>query len=520
MYSICILTATACMLSLLLTPLVRDWSIRLGLLDRPDHVRKLHAVATPRTGGVAILASYAGAYALLLALPLSGSGFIAANLGAMWRFMPPVALVFLTGLLDDWLGLRPWQKLLGQLGAAVWAYAAGLRILSMAGLTAPPWCSFVLTVTWLMLCSNAFNLIDGMDGLASGVGLTATLTTLVAGFLHGDVTLGLATAPLAGCLVGFLRYNFEPASIFLGDSGSLLIGFLLGSYSIVWSQKSATMLGMVAPILALALPLLEVALSILRRFIRGEPIFAGDRGHIHHRLLDLGLTPGRAALRLYGVCGVGAIVSLLGSAVENRFTGLLVVLFAAGTWIGVRHLEYAEFQAMRRFLWAGFRPMLSAHVKLRLLERSLTGAASVEQCWAALERAAQSLGYSHMNARLAGRHFSTSPERTRISAFWQMRLNLPGTDYVNITQREGSSEQPVLVVPFIDTVRRILPRKIAQLEAAPAIRAAETANVLLASLASAVESSTVVQPAFRNSMTSTVMSSDCGAPSVNAATAS
>ena len=135
-------------------------------------------------------------------------------------------------------------------------------------------------------------------------------------------------------------------------------------------------------------------------------------------------------------------------------------------------------------------------------------------------RAAQSLGYSHMNARLAGRRFSTSPERTRISAFWQMRLNLPGTDYVNITQREGSSEQPVLVVPFIDTVRRILPVKIAQLEAASSIRAAETATVLLASLASAVESSTVIQPAFRNSRTSTVMSSDCGAPSVNAATAS
>ncbi len=518
MYSICILTVTACVLSYLLTPLVRDWSIRLGWLDRPDSVRKLHAAATPRTGGIAVLASYAGAYALFLALRLSGSGFIAANLSVVWRMMPPVALVFLTGLLDDWLHLKPWQKLAGQVAAAVWAYAAGLRILSVAGFAAAPWCGFFLTVAWLVLCSNAFNLIDGMDGLAAGVGLAATLTTLVAGFLHGDGTLGLATAPLAGCLVGFLRYNFAPASIFLGDSGSLSIGFLLGSYSIVWSQKSATMLGMAAPALALAFPLLEVALSILRRFIRSEPIFTADRGHIHHRLLDRGLTPRRAALVLYGVCGAGAAASLVGSMVQNRLAGLSLVALAAGAWIGVRHLEYAEFQAMRRFLWAGFRPTLSAHVKLKLLERSLVSATSIEQCWTALERAAFSLGYSHMTARLAGARFSTSPDRPRNSAFWQMRLNLPGADYVNITQREETSEQPVLVVPFIDVVRRILPGKLARL--APVPHSSEGATISLANLAAAVESATAGHAPLRNSRTSTVMSSDCGAPPVNAVTAS
>jgi UDP-GlcNAc:undecaprenyl-phosphate GlcNAc-1-phosphate transferase len=510
MYSICILTLAAVLLSLLLTPVVRHWSIRLGLLDRPDLNRRLHSSAIPRTGGVAVLLSYAAAYALLLVPPITQIGLNASRGEMMWQLLPPVALVFLTGLVDDCINLRPWQKLGGQVGAAIWAYAAGLRILSISGVAVPPGWSFFLTVLWLVVCSNAFNLIDGMDGLAAGVGLAATLTTLVAGILHGDVALALATAPLAGCLTGFLCYNFAPASIFLGDSGSLSIGFLLGAYAIIWSQKSATMLGMAAPALTLALPLLEVALSVIRRFIRSEPIFTGDRGHIHHRLLDRGFTPRRAVLLLYAVCGVGAAISLLSSVVQNRFAGLMVVLFGAGAWLGVRHLDYAEFKATRRFLWAGFRPMLSAHVKLKILEQELSGATNLNQCWSALERAGGSLGYTQMTARLTGIQFSTAVDSARDTAFWQMRLNLPGGNYVNITQREQDVTQPVLLVPFVDLVRRLLPDKLAQLEG----------NRSLANLAAAIASAGVPQSAPRNSRTSTVISSDCGAPSVNAATAS
>src|SRR5439155_4205751 len=142
------------------------------------------------------------------------------------------------------------------------------------------WWSLPVTLFWLVLCTNAFNLIDGVDGLAAGLGLFATLTMLVAALAQNNVALAVATAPLAGCLLGFLRYNFNPASVFLGDSGSLLIGFLLGCYGVIWSQKSVTMLGMAAPAMVLAFPLLEVALSVARRFLHNEPIFAGDRGHI------------------------------------------------------------------------------------------------------------------------------------------------------------------------------------------------------------------------------------------------
>jgi len=465
MYSLCFVTIAACVLSLVLTPLVRDWSLRLGLVDVPDRRRKLHARATPRTGGVAIMLSYLGAYALLLLLPLQASGLIAGRLSMVWRLTPPVLLVFFTGLVDDWRSLKPWQKLSGQVIAAGWVYVEGVRISSVGGFEVPPWCSLPLTLAWLVLSSNAFNLIDGMDGLAAGVGIMATATTFIAGMLHGDITLGLATAPLAACLLGFLRYNFSPASIFLGDSGSLSIGFLLGCYGVIWSEKSATMLGMAAPAMALALPLFEVVLSVVRRFLRAAPIFTSDRGHIHHLLLDRGFTPRRAALLLYGVCGLGAVLSVLGT-LGTRYAAVVVALFGIGAYLGVRVLRYAEFEAAQRFLRDGLRPTLSAHVQLELLERSLASAGSVAECWKALELAARSLGYSQMVARLSGIEFVSGPQASRSGSYWQMRVNMPGKDFVNINQSGDHSEQPVLLIPFVELVSRVLPEKMKDLRQA------------------------------------------------------
>src|SRR5262249_46286320 len=153
--------------------------------------------------------------------------------------------------------------------------------------------------------------------------------------------LAAATIPLVGALLGFLRYNFNPATVFLGNSGSLLIGFLLGSYGILWSQKSATILGMTAPLMALAIPLLDTLLSLVRRFLRRQPLFVGDRGQIHHRLLDRGLTPRRVALIFYALCGIAAVFSL--TVATNQFEGLVLVVFCGAAWIGIQHLGYVEF---------------------------------------------------------------------------------------------------------------------------------------------------------------------------------
>ena len=516
MYSLLILSALSFLFCLVLTPLVRDLAIRMSLVDEPDAVRKLHRRAVPRLGGAPVFLSYAGSFLVLIALPLQAGQLIQNNSATIVRLLPAVSLVFLTGLLDDCRDLKPWQKLTGLVAGAVWAFAAGVRIPNIGAHVLPEWASLLITVGWLILCSNAFNLIDGVDGLATGVGLTATLTTLIAALLHGDIMLALATVPLAGALLGFLRYNFNPASIFLGDSGALLIGFLLGAYGIIWGQKDATMLGMAAPAMALGLPLVEVGVSILRRFLRSQPIFAGDRGHIHHRLLDRGFSPRSAALLLYAVCGIGAVLSLLHGVLHN-LAGAVILLFAACACAGIQYLGYVEFNATRRFLWGGLRPMLSAHVKIEAFERLLLTARTLEQCWEAIEQGAGSLGYSQIDARLAGTRFGRGRLPAVEGAFWQMRLNLPNRDFVNISQREDA-EQPVLLIPFAEIVRRVLPARLEQI-------ARGTSS--LGDLAEAVsracdgaDGASYDQAPLRNSITRTVISSDCTAPSVNPATAS
>jgi UDP-GlcNAc:undecaprenyl-phosphate/decaprenyl-phosphate GlcNAc-1-phosphate transferase len=442
----------AFLLTLLLTPAVRELSLAIGWVDRPDQRRKLHGGGIPRTGGVALLLSYVVSYTALLLLP-SGS-VIAGNLATVVRLLPGLAIVFGVGLIDDRFDLRPWQKLGGEVAGALWMWSAGVRI--TIGVHAE-WWSVVVTIGWLILCANAFNLIDGVDGLAAGLGLTATLTALAAALLHGDTMLALATAPLAGCLLGFLRYNFNPASIFLGDSGSLSVGFLLGTYAVIWSEKSATLLGIAAPAMALALPLIEVGLSIARRFLRNEPIFAGDRGHIHHRLLDRGFTPRRVALVLYGAGGVAAILSL----VRNRFPGLVFLLFLAAAYAGVRYLSYAEFRAAARFVRSWLRPILGAHVRVELLERSLRAATDVEECWTAIAVAGRALGYGRVVARLNGLRFSSCASGAREA--WQMRVNLSGGDYVNVSQFPGAAGRPRVLAGFVDVIGRVLPGVLASL---------------------------------------------------------
>ncbi|MBV8902876.1 MAG: undecaprenyl/decaprenyl-phosphate alpha-N-acetylglucosaminyl 1-phosphate transferase, partial [Acidobacteriia bacterium] len=298
------LAGIAFLVSLVLTPYVRDAAVKLNLVDRPDAQRKIHAEPIPRVGGVAIAIAYVVAFGFILVAPYRGLSFnIHSVVPRALVLLPAAGLVFAIGLIDDLRGLKPWQKLTGQVVAALLAFWAGVRI-DFLQWPLHLWISLPVTVIWLVGCANAFNLIDGLDGLAAGVGLFATLTSLVAALTHDNLPLALVTAPLAGCLLGFLRYNFNPASIFLGDSGSLLIGFLLGCYGAMWSYKSATLIGLTAPMMAMAIPLLDVALSIVRRFLRNQPIFSADRGHIHHRLLERGLTPRRAALFLYGICGL------------------------------------------------------------------------------------------------------------------------------------------------------------------------------------------------------------------------
>ncbi len=469
MYSILLTTGAALALTLVLTPLVRDAFLRWGVVDRPDGRRKLHGRAIPRAGGLPIAAAYGSAYLLLLVSPLKGGDYLGQGLPLVWKLMPAALLVLATGLLDDIWGLRPAEKLFGQAAAAVLAYSGGVTIASIAGYAVPEWLGLPLTVLWLAACANAFNLIDGVDGLAAGVGLVATLTIFLAALVHRNLALALATFPLAGCLLGFLRYNFNPASVFLGDSGSLLVGFLLGCYGVIWSQKSATMLGMTAPLMTLALPLADTGLAVVRRFLRGRPIFSADRGHVHHRLLDRGLTPRRVVLLLYAACGLGAALSLLESALHSRYTGWVLVLFLAVAWAGIHKLDYEEFGAAKRLLFGGeLRKLLDAQVALVELERAIERARTVESCWAAVQQGCGEFGFSRAELHFNGQVYGRGRMGGGAHASWHVYVPLSERDFLLLSRVAESTMRLGVVSPLADLLRSRLPGKLAALSGSDA----------------------------------------------------
>jgi len=460
MYSFVLLACISFLFALLLTPLIRNAALARGLVDWPDDKRHLHAHSIPRVGGVAIVIAYLAAVTLVLVSPLQAAKFIGIGIPLAVKILPTALLVFAAGLADDVRGLKPWQKLAAQLAAAGLAFWAGIRITGIVGFPLPLWLSVLLTVIWLMGCSNAFNLIDGVDGLAAGAGLFATVTILLGGLLNNNMSLALATAPLAGALLGFLRYNFNPASIFLGDCGSLLVGFLLGCFGVVWSQKSTTLLGMTAPMMALAIPLLDTALAVGRRLLHQQPIFDGDRGHIHHRLLDRGLTPRRVALLLYGACGIAACLALLQDAFHNSFGGLIIVTFCAAAWLGVQHLGYTEFGlAGRLFIEGAFRRHLTNQIALKAFEDSLRKARTPEDCWLVIREAAREFGFVQLEVCLEGRVRSETLAETNGEATWSTDVPLEGGDYVKLSRPFNVSFHPTVLSPFADALRKTLFRR-------------------------------------------------------------
>jgi UDP-GlcNAc:undecaprenyl-phosphate GlcNAc-1-phosphate transferase len=465
-------TCVACLLALVLTPWIRALANRFGWVDVPDAGRKLHLGSVPRIGGVAVALAYALSLVFIVAAPYRNLDFdIPTALSAALRLAPAAAIVLLTGIVDDIRGLRPWQKLAAECVAAVVAYWGGFGVYVLRGQPIGDWVSLPVSVLWLVGCTNALNLIDGMDGLAAGVGVFATLTTFVAALVHGSLELALVTAPLAGALIGFLRYNFNPASIFLGDSGSLFVGFLLGCFGTMWSQKSATALGMTAPMIALAMPLLDTVLAIGRRLLRRQSVFAGDHRHIHHRLLDRGLTPRRAALVLYGFCGLAAAFSLLQDVARKEFGGLIIVLFCAAAWMGVQHLGYAEFGVAGRIIMAGsFRSVVNIQLKLQQFDRALYQTGTLDDAWQVIAAAAQDFGLSGVRLRVDDRFFDSMPGLDTAN-YWQVRVPLPQGQFLNVSHDPLRDVHPVVLASFPKVVEHFLrsrfPVPSEELEAQP-----------------------------------------------------
>lgn len=457
MYSVAVLAFVSFVLALILTPVCRNLFRHLGVVDHPDGLRKLHTSPVPRVGGVPLMLAYLGAFAVLLVSPLAATRVVETGLPTAWKILPGAALVFAIGLLDDLHGLKPWHKFAGQAVAASVVIWAGVHVTAVGGWVMPLWLSLPITLVWLVGCSNAFNLIDGVDGLAAGAGLFATITILVGALLTKNVTLTLAMVPLAGALLGFLRYNFNPASIFLGDSGSLTIGFLLGCYGVVWSEKAATILGMTAPLMALALPLLDTAVAIARRFIRQQPLTSADAGHIHHRLLALGLTPRKTALVLYAACGIAASLSLLGMLAHDQYKGLVILVFCAAAWIGVQHLGYVEFGVAGQMVMGGaFRRHLSNELAVRAFDEALAASTTAEDRWTVICEACRQFGFTQAELQFNGQRFEETLADTNGDPVWNLDIPLAGSGRLRLTRRFGESHVPTVLAPIAEALHKHL----------------------------------------------------------------
>jgi len=324
------------------------------------------------------------------------------------------------------------------------------------------------TVIWVLWICNALNLIDGLDGLAAGAAIFSLITLFIVALFGNNIAAALITLILAGTILGFLKFNFNPATIFLGDCGSLFIGFLLGCYGVLWSQKSATILGMTAPLIALSIPLLDTSLTIVRRFLRCQPIFGPDRGHIHHRLLDRGLTPRRVALLLYGMCALAAVFSL--SLASRHFQLPVILLFCVGVWIAIQRLGFVEFDAVGKMVLQGsFRKLLNSQISLDTFQSTLKRATTPDECWSVLRKTYQEFGFYEVRMQLAGNSYAECTDDLEIpdtSCAWRVEIPLTGADYIHLTRECDNSAHQNTVAPFADVLRKTLESKLSDFRTA------------------------------------------------------
>jgi UDP-GlcNAc:undecaprenyl-phosphate/decaprenyl-phosphate GlcNAc-1-phosphate transferase len=454
-----LLTAVSLMLSLSLTPIVRILAFRWNLVDLPDNKRKIHKNPIPRIGGVPLAAAYFGSCIAVAAFLAHSWPGAPAGFAAMRSIAPAAMLIFLIGLADDVFGLKPWHKLAVEILAAAVVIWAGVRVHNISAFSVHPVLGVLGTILWLVACTNALNLIDGMDGLAAGIALVATTTVLIGSLLSGSTELTVITAPMVGALLGFLVFNFNPASIFLGDSGSLVLGFLLGCFGILWTRKSVTLADMAAPLIALAIPLLDTVLSIFRRFLRAQPIFKPDRSHIHHRLLALGLSQRQAVLLLYLAAGAAGALSLCLILGRNHWEILIIVTFACGVIFGIRQLGYVEFEAARRLIVrGGFRRALNAQLAVQTFEQKLLAADTPEDCWAVIQRASEEFGFRPTQMQLAGQVFGHKNGDGFLPA-WAIRILISQADWIELFHELAPVGDTTAAVSFADTIRKVLAEK-------------------------------------------------------------
>ncbi len=403
-----------CLFALLLTPLVRPLALRFNAFDRPNR-RTIHVTPLPRIGGVAIFSAFVVTVGLLLVFNQQVRGFFYFDPYKSTAFFVSLLLIFGLGVYDDLRGLNAPKKFTVQFIASSIVYAAGFRIdvvgwLWGGTIDLGPF-GYPLTILWIVGITNALNLIDGLDGLAAGVSAIASATICVIALHFGNSAVAFATAVLTGVLLGFLRYNFHPAKLFMGDSGSLLLGFFLATMALQGVQKGSTAVALFLPIVVMAVPIADTLMAMARRALNGNGMFTADREHFHHRLIWKGLNQVRAVFCLYAVsaaCSVAALMMTFGTPGVS-WAAVLTVL--SGGVLLIRQLEYVEFDGIMGRILRGDRRSRSPRYKnlvLKKVQARISDGSCFEKVWRSMTMAAKELEFDYLHLTpTAGRRLGT-----------------------------------------------------------------------------------------------------------------
>ncbi len=390
-----LLFLAAALSTTLFTPVYILLAQRLGWVDRPGG-RKRHEAATATMGGLIIFAAvFAGALAAMSLDNLVGQ-MLQANKRYIYGLLACTACMILLGIVDDRHGLPAKVKLMVQAIIAVAAVALGFRVQAVTlpgfeSIVLPDWAGYLLSLLWLVGITNAINLTDGLDGLAAGICLLASAVNAVFAIWLGNHYMTVMMVLLAGSLAGFLRYNFHPARVFLGDTGALALGMYMALASLHSAQKAHTALMILVPLFALGYPIFDTLLAVARRTVRGQPLFASDRDHIHHRLLDRGRTPSRAAIQIY-VASILVSLLCIAAVMSNYFVlGVSIAGVTLMALFSARVLGYLEWGGWAA-RWSGREETRLLHAAANLARLKLARATDQRQLLAALAIAAREMG--------------------------------------------------------------------------------------------------------------------------------
>jgi UDP-GlcNAc:undecaprenyl-phosphate GlcNAc-1-phosphate transferase len=474
----------ALVVAALTTPFVVHTARRLRVVDRPDDYRKVHQGEVPLLGGTGIFVAFFVPVAILY--------FVWQNpVADLLRSQPRMLLglvlgggvALALGATDDVFDLRPRWKLLLQTSAALVACLAGFRIDGVS----IPWGGSVqlgilawpVTIFWFLGCMNAVNLLDGLDGLATGVCLLVGLTLFMVSMLFQNTLSMLLMACFSGAALGFLVFNFHPARIFLGDSGSMLLGYLLAALALVSSRKAETVVALIVPAVALGIPIFDTTLTIVRRWSRKLPISTADRQHIHHILLGMGLSHKRVVLVMYLLClllgGAALLISVGRSEITLVVLGSLLIL--AIVWARILGgIRFLDFWYRLSTGWRERDRVNAAHLALQKAVAHMRHAKTQREVWRALRTLLEVLAFDGAVLRLGAdtsapdrewvwtRHPQRPAAGNPTRDYWRAHLTLRcGGETLGVLELDKDVGREGLEVEVPEIVERLRPELATEL---------------------------------------------------------